>query len=383
MDFSFTQEQLLLKQQAQRVGERDIHPSARERDQTGQWDPSRWRCLANAGLLGLPYPEELGGAGLSCVETCLVSEGLSYGALDGGLVLSWGASMILCGVPIWKLGTDAQKRRYLPPMASGEWVGGFALSEPTSGSDAAALRTRAVHQGDRWILNGTKMWITNGPIAHHLVVLAATEPSRKSLGISAFVVDTDRPGFRVGKHIDKMGMRSSPTSEIILEDCEVPEDALLGDLNFGFVSVGRLILGWERTVLLAPCLGAMEHELERCVEYARTRQQFGRPIGAFGAIRQKIADMKVALEVSRNLIHRAAWALDQGEDAMLEASTAKLFVSEAQQRAMREAIQLHGGNGFTTDYEIERGLRDSMVATIGGGTSEIQRSIIARHVLGG
>lgn len=383
MDFSFAPEQLLLRDNARGFGERFIQPGARERDRTGAWDSTLWRHLGEAGLLGLPYPEELGGGGLSCVETCLVSEGLSHGACDGGLLLSWGASMILCGVPIWKLGTERQQRHYLPPMASGEWVGAFCLSEPGSGSDAASMRTRAVHHQDRWVLNGTKMWITNGPVAHHFIMLAVTEPERKSLGISAFIVDAQSPGLRVGKPIDKMGMRASPTSEVILEDCEVPEEALLGEPNFGFVTVGRLILGWERTCLVSPCLGAMERELARCVDYARSRTQFGRPIGSFQAVRHKLADMKVMLEVSRNLIYRAAWALDRGEDAMLEASTAKVFVSEAQQRMLREAIQIHGGNGFTTEYQIERSFRDAMLATIGGGTSEIQRSIIARQVLGG
>ncbi|MBI5495761.1 MAG: acyl-CoA dehydrogenase family protein [Deltaproteobacteria bacterium] len=381
MDFRLNDEQRALMDNAEKVGRRLVYPSVRERDRTGRWDPALWKGMGEAGLLGLPYPEEYGGSGLSCLDTCLVKEAFSKGAHDGGVTLALGASMILCGVPIWKLGSEEQRKRYLPKMTTGEWLGAFCLSEPGSGSDAASMKTRAEKKGDRYILNGTKMWITNGPLAHHMIVTAVTDPTQKAFGISTFIVDADCKGFRVGQHIDKLGMRTSMTSEIIFEDCEVPEEALLGQENFGFVTTAKLILGWERTCLLAPFVGSMEGALEACVEYAKTRQQFGRPIGKFQAIRHKLADMKVWLEIGRNLVHKAAWMIDQGEEPLVEAAVAKLYISEMGQHFAREAIQIHGGNGFTTEYELERMYRDCMLATIGGGTSEVQRSIIARSIM--
>ena len=381
MDFSISAEQQLLMDNAYKAGERLARATVMQRDQASRWDPAIWSGMAQAGLLGLPYPEQYGGAGLSCLDTCLVKEAFAKGSHDGGVTLAWGASMILCGVPIWKLGTEEQKQKFLPRMCSGEWLGAFCLSEPESGSDAASMKTRAIKDKDHYVLNGTKMWITNGPIANHFIVTAVTQPEQRAFGISTFVVEKDAPGFRVGQHIDKLGMRTSLTSEILLEDCRVPKENLLGDENAGFAITAKLILGWERTCLLAPFLGSMERVLEQCVAYAQQRKQFGKPIGKFQALRHKLADMKVTLEVARNLIHKAAWKIDQGDDAMLEASAAKLFISEMGQHFAREAIQIHGANGFTKEFELERLYRDCMIATIGGGTSEVQRSIVARGIM--
>lgn len=382
MDFEITKEQEALYEGARELGAREVAPSVLRRDESGEWDHSIWKKMAAAGLIGAPFPEEYGGTGLSCLETCLVKEGFTVGAIDGGVALAWGASTILCGVPIWKLGTEEQKKKYLPKMCSGEWLGAFCLSEPGSGSDAASMKTRAVKKGDRWILNGTKMWITNGPIANHFIVTAVTEPEAKAFGISTFIVEKSFPGFKVGQHIEKMGVRSSTTSEILFEDCEVPEENLLGQENFGFVGTAKLILGWERSCLLAPSLGGQRANYERCARYANERQQFGRPIAKFQAVRQMIAEMKIRYEIGRNLIHRVAWQLDTGDDPpLVDAAIAKVQVSEASQQSARDAIQIHGGNGFTVEFHVERSLRDSMLGTIGGGTSEIQRSIIARSVL--
>lgn len=382
MDFEITDEQRELYEGARVFGEREVAPTVLERDQEQVWDPEIFKKMGAAGLLGAPIPEEYGGTGLSAVSTCLVKEGFGEGSRDAGVALAWGAHIILCGVPIWKLGTEEQKQRYLPGMCSGDLVGGFCLSEPGSGSDAAAMRTRAVKKGDRWILNGTKMWITNGPVGDVFVVTAVTNPEAKAFGISTFLVEKGFPGFKVGQHIDKMGVRTSQTSEIILEDCEVPEENLLGQENFGFVVTAKLILGWERSCLLAPGLGGMKRGLKETARYVMEREQFGRPVGKFQAVRQMLADMKMRYELSRLLVYRVAWALDQdGDPPLVDAAVAKVFMTEAAQVNARDAIQLHGGNGFTREYHVERGLRDSILSTIGGGTSEIQRSIIARSLL--
>ncbi len=382
MNFEITKEQEALYEGAREVGARLTAPTVLKRDKSGEWDQNIWLEMAKAGLIGAPIPEEYGGTGLSCLDTCLIKEGFTYGGHDGGVSLAWGASSILCAVPIWKLGTDAQKKKYLPKMCSGEWLGAFCLSEPGSGSDAAGLRTKAEKKGDKWILNGTKMWITNGPIANHLIVTAVTEPGAKAFGISTFIVEKGFKGFKVGQHIDKMGVRTSLTSEIILEDCEVPEENMLGELNTGFTGTVKTIFGWERSCLLAPSLGGQRANYERCVKYAKEREQFGKPIAKFQAVRHMIANMKIRYEIGRNLLHRVAWHLDNGEDPpLVDAAIAKVQLSESSQLTARDAVQIHGGNGFTTEYHVERAVRDSMLGTIGGGTSEIQRSIIARSVL--
>jgi alkylation response protein AidB-like acyl-CoA dehydrogenase len=384
MDFALSEEQRSLYEAAKEFGRARVHPSVLARDPKHQWAPDLWKEMAELGLLGAPIPKEYGGAGLSCVETCLVKEGFGEGAEDGGLGLAWGAHTILCGVPIWKLGSEEQKQKYLPGMCSGDLIGGFCLSEPDSGSDAAGMKTRAVKRGDTWILNGTKMWITNGPIGGVFVVTAVTDPTARprAAGISTFLVESGFPGFRVGQIIDKMGMRTSMTCELVFEDCEVPEENLLGLENYGFLVTAKLILGWERSCLLAPGLGGLKAGIDRCTRYMHERTQFGRPIGTFQALRHTLADMKVQYEVAKNLIYRVAWHLDRdGDPPLVDAAIAKVYLSEASQRLYRDAIQIHGGNGFTTEYHVERGLRDSMLSTIGGGTSEVQRSIIARSIL--
>ncbi|MCB9682908.1 MAG: acyl-CoA dehydrogenase family protein [Alphaproteobacteria bacterium] len=384
MDFAFTDAQRELYDSVRTFARQQIHPTVLQREPLQTWNDDIWQKLAGMGLLGAPIPEEYGGTGLSCVETCLVKEAFGAGAEDGGVALAWGAHTILCGVPIWKLGTEDQKRRYLPGMCDGSLIGGFCLSEPDSGSDAAGMKTRAVRKGDRWILNGRKMWITNGPIGGVFVVTAVTDPDARprAAGISTFLVESGFPGFSVGQHIDKMGMKTSVTSELVFDDCEVPAENLLGMENYGFIITAKLILGWERSCLLAPGLGGMDAAIERCARYQQERHQFGRPIARFQAMRHMLADMKVKVELARNLIYRVAWKLDQdGDPPLVDAAIAKVFLSEASQQVFRDAVQIHGGNGFTTEYHVERGLRDSMLSTIGAGTSEIQRGIIARAIL--
>jgi butyryl-CoA dehydrogenase len=386
MDFRITDQQQAIYDGAKAFGEREVYTTVLERDRSQQWSDALWRTMADAGLIGAPFPETYGGAGLSAKETCLAQEGFVHGGHDGGLAMAWGASTILCGVPIWKLGTESQRQRYLPKMCSGEWIGAFCLSEAGSGSDAASMKTRAIKKGDRWILNGSKMWITNGPIANHFVVTAVTEPEAKAFGISTFIVERGFPGFKVGQHIDKMGMNTSRTAEILFEDCEVPEENLLGDVNSGFVVTAKLILGWERSTMLAGALGGQRANIDVVTRYANERVQFNRPIAKFQAVRHMIADMQIRYEIGRNLIHRVAWQLDSategGDDPpLVDAAVAKVQVSEAAQKTARDAIQILGGVGYTKEYHVERSLRDAILTTIGAGSSEIQRGIIARAVL--
>ena len=386
MEFSFSDTQQELMVQIERFGREVLVPNwSQEADDHNIFLTESWRGLAEMGILGMPFPEEYGGMGLGAVDTCAAGEALGRAGVDAGTVLSWGASSILCGVPIWKLGTEEQKRRYLPKMCSGEWIGGFCLTEPGSGSDAASMSTRAVKDGDEWVLNGSKTWITNGPNAHHFVVTAVTDPAAKpkAAGISAFLVDSDAPGFRVGKKLDKLGHRTSPTSEIFFEDCRIPGDAILGPLNYGFMLVGKLILGWERTCLLAPALGGIWHGIEVASKYAAERHQFGRPIGKFGAIQEKIANLRVAYEVSWGLLYRVADMLDRGDDGVLtEAAILKTYLTEAAVHCAEEVLQIHGGYGFSKEYLVERHWRDAKLGTIGAGTNEIQRGIIARAIGG-
>ena len=385
MEFSFSEEQQGFMEIVERWARDQIVPNwSIEADDKGVFLQDSWNKMGEMGLLGLPFPEEYGGSGAPAVSLCLAGEAMGRAGVDAGTCLSWGASTVLCGVPIWKLGTEEQKRRYLPKMCTGEWIGGFCLTEPGSGSDAAGMKTRAVREGDEWVLNGSKTWITNGPNAHHFVVTAVTDPEAKprSAGISTFIVDADSPGFRVGNKLDKLGHRTSPTSEIFFEDCRIPADALLGPLNYGFMITAKLILGWERTCLMAPALGALWHGMEVSTNYGMDRKQFGRPIIKFGAIKEKLADMRVAYEVSWSLLYRVADLLDRDEPCLVEAAILKTYLSEVGVRCAEEVVQIHGGYGFSKEYLVERNYRDSKLGTIGAGTSEVQRGLIARAIGG-
>ncbi len=385
MDFSFTDEHREFAAVVERFGREQLVPNwSQDADDGNVFLQASWDAMGEMGLLGLPYPEEYGGSAASAVMTCLAGEALGRAGVDAGTTLSWGAHTILCGVPIWKMGTEAQKRRYLPKLATGEWIGGFCLTEPGSGSDAAGMATRAVRDGDEWVLDGSKTWITNGPTGRVFIVTAVTDPDAvpTSLGISTFIVDADSPGFRVGRKLDKLGCRTSPTSELFFEGCRIPADALLGPENMGFVLVAKLILGWERTCLLAPALGGLWHGLETATKYAMERKQFGRPIGKFQAIQEKLANMRVDYEVSWGLLYNVADRLDRDLPVLTEAATLKTFLSEASVRHAEEVVQIHGGYGFSKEYLVERAYRDAKLATIGAGTSEIQRGLIARAIGG-
>ncbi len=382
MDFSLTEEQKLFKEEVAKFAEEVIWPGAMERDQEARFDRDVWDKVAEFGLMGLPFPGGDGGSDASVMDTSLAGEALMYGGRDAGFSLSWGAHVAIGGVPIWQLGTEEQKRKYLPKIASGECISGLGLTEPEAGSDAAGIKTTAEKRGDIYVLNGTKTFITNGPIGKVFIILAKTDMEKGAAGISGFIVEKDFPGFSVGKEIDKMGNRSSPTSELIFEDCEVPAENLLGEENQGFMQVAMTTLEWERTVMIAAGIGGMEIQLEECINYAKERKQFGRPIAHFQAIQFKFADMKMWLETSRLLVYKVAWMKDQGISDPMMASLAKLYLSECSVKSALEAVQIFGGYGYTKDYPVERSIRDAKLATLGGGTSEIQRWIIGRMLVG-
>jgi len=377
VDFSITDEQKAFRASVVEWAGDVVAPGAAERDRDGRWDSGIWKSFADFGLAGLPIPEEYGGGGASILDCCLANEAIAEGGHDGGFNLSLGAHWVIGTVPIWLHGTEKQKQTYLPRLCDGSWIGAWASTEPEAGSDAAGLRTTAVRDGDEWVLNGTKIFITNGPIAQLCTVLAKTSEK----GATAFLVETDNPGFRVGRELDKMGCRSSPTAEIALVDCRVPADAVLGVEGEALWRIAFECFDWERTVMMASAIGGMQSTLNVAVRYAKERQQFGRPIAHFQAIAHKLAEMKVRLEACRTAVYRAAWLKQHGEPHQMEASIAKFMCGEMSVQNALDAIQIHGGYGYLRDFPVERALRDAKLGSIGGGTSEIQKLIISRLLL--
>jgi alkylation response protein AidB-like acyl-CoA dehydrogenase len=379
MDFYFTEEQLLFKEQVLKFARKEIVPRCREHDRKGEFDFESFRKLGAFGILGLHFPEELGGSGADVVTSVLAAEALGEAGVDGGLTLSYGAHTYLCADTIFRHGTEAQRKKYVPRLAAGEWIGCMGLTEPGAGSDVSALATRAVKEGDHYLLNGSKMFITNGPIADVAVVYARTSTAgERHEGISAFIVDKGTPGFSAGKKLDKMGVRSSYTSALFFEDCAVPAENLLGQEGLGFLMAMETV-EWDRSTLMAPFIGAMHFILEKSCRYARERVQFGRPLSEFQAVKHKIADIKIFLEAVRPLVYRIAWCKDRGRPLNhLEAAVAKLFVGDWSLVPTNNAVLIHGGYGYCHEYDVERTFRDSRLAPIGGGTSEVQKMIISR-----
>jgi len=354
-----------------------VLPLARRIDREDWWPDVLVPELARLGLLGVTVPAEMEGAGLDTVSWALVMEELSKAS--GGLALSVAAHNSLGTGHIVLHGSDAQKRKYVPDLASGRKLAAWALTEPGSGSDSAALQTVARRDGEGWSLNGSKQFITNGHIASTFVVLANTDPAKGTKGITAFILDRGAKGFTVGKKEDKMGCRGSPTSQLFFEDVHVPDADRIGPVGDGFRQA-MVVLDGGRIGIGAMALGLGQAALDRSLDYAKNRKQFGGPIANHQAIQWKLADMGTRLEAARLLIHKAATRRDQGLPFGQEASVAKLFASEAAAFATREAIQIHGGNGFIADYEVERSYRDAKLCEIGEGTSEVQRMVIARHI---
>lgn len=381
MDFRLPKDVLEYKELVFAFAKSQIRPSSEERDLSGEWSFELWKKMGDIGLLGLPIPEEYGGQGASCLLTTVANEAFGEGSSDGGLTLALGAHSIIGSIPIVICGTDEQKKKYLPKIASGEWVSGMALTEPNAGSDAAgSMETRAVRKGDRYILNGTKMFITNGPIGDVFIVLAVTDKNKGAFGVSAFIVEKTFKGFKTGKRLNKMGMKTSTTSELIFEDMEVPVENLLGKENSGFLRVGKANLEWERTVLVAGSLGFMKYALDETIRYAKNRVQFGKPIIRFQAIQEKIAISRMKLDAAKLLIYKSALQKDKGVSAPVESSIGKLYTTEVANQVMYDLGQVHGGYAFLHEYPIERLYRDARLATLGAGTSEVMRSIISANM---
>lgn len=377
MDFALSEEQRELTEAATDFARRELNHDLAMREDAGEFPQEAWRACAKFGILGLPVPTELGGAGSDVLTTTLVMEALGYGCQDNGLLFSLNAQLWSVELPLVIFGTPVQQQTYLPPMVSGDIIGGHAMTEPGSGSDALRMRTRADRQGDYYLLNGTKHYITNAPVADVLLVYASLRDRPGLAGLSAFLVDVGTPGLKVSSSFEKMGLRTSPMGEIALIDCLVPVTSRLGPEGAG-MAIFNSSMEWERSCLFASAVGAMRRQLDACVRYARSREQFGQPIGKFQSVAGKLADMYVRLEAARLLIYRVAWLKQQGRSAPAEAAAAKLFTSEAWVRSSQDAIQTHGGMGYLKETGIERDLRDAVAGTLYSGTSEIQRVLIAR-----
>lgn len=381
MKYRLPDEVMEFREQVYDFAVRDIRPSSEARDLAGTWDPALWKKMADIGLLGLSVQEEYGGSGASCLMTTVAHEAFAEGSLDGGLTLALGAHAIIGTMPIALLGTEAQKKKYLPRLASGEWTAGLGLTEPSSGSDAAgSMRTVAVKKGDRYIINGSKMFITNGPIGDVFVCMAITDKKKGAFGVSVFIVEKTFKGFSVGKKLNKMGMRTSTTSELIFEDMEVPAENMISEENSGFLRVGRATLEWERTVLVAAGLGSMKNLISEGTRYAKQREQFGEPIIRFQAIQDKIARSRYKLDAARLLIYQSAIKKDLGLPAPIESSIGKLYTTESNVEVAYDMGQVFGGYSFIHEYPVERAYRDVRLSTLGAGTSEVMRSIIAANM---
>ncbi len=347
------------------------------RDRDGEFDREAWRRCAEFGVLGMPVPAEYGGMGLGLTDLLAVMEGLGRGTRDQGLLFSLNAHLWTNTIPILRFGTDAQKERYLRPLCDGSLIGANGASEPDAGSDIFGLRTRATPDGDHYVLNGAKTFVTNAPVADLFVVYATVNPALGATGITAFIVERGTPGLAVSRKLDKMGLRTSPMAEIVFEDCRLPATQRLGREGRG-VPVFECSMEWERGCILASCLGAMERQLEDCLAHARSRKQFGKSIGKFQSVANKLVDMRIRIDTCRPLIYRIGALKDAGRDATMEAAIAKLHISECFVKSCLDAIQVFGGYGYMTEQQVECDLRDSVGSTLYSGTSEIQRNIIAR-----
>jgi alkylation response protein AidB-like acyl-CoA dehydrogenase len=377
MDFSWTEEQLKYKQAVIEFAQKELNKGLIDRDRRGELSRENWIKCAQMGILGLATPQEYGGSATDIVTTMLVMEGLGYGCRDNGLIFAMNAQMWSVQHPILTFGTEAQKQKYLPGFCSGEIIGAHGMSEADSGSDAYSLRTRAERTSAGYVLNGSKMFVTNAPVADMAVIFATVDPAKGRGGVTAFLVDKGTPGFRVSRNIEKMGLRTSPMGELILEDCILPEENRLGPEGAG-TSIFNSSMEWERSCILGSHVGAMERQLEECIRYARERRQFGQAIGKFQSVANRIADMKLRLETARLLLYKVAWLNQNGKSAVMEAALAKLYLSESYVSSSMDAIRTYGGSGYMSELEVERDLRDAIGGTIYSGTSDIQRMIIAR-----
>lgn len=378
MNFELTKEQQMIREMVRDFAEKEIAPHAIQNDIESKFPEEVFKKMGELGILGIPFPEEYGGSGGDTISYALAVE--EVGRVCGGTGLSYAAAVSLGASPIYYFGTEEQKREYLVPMASGETLGAFGLTEPNAGSDAGGTQTRAVLDGDEYVINGEKCWITNAGFSRQVIVTAVTGKNEQGRNIiSAIIVPTDTPGFTINCNYDKMGVRASNTCELILEDVRVPKENLLGDPNRGF-SQFLYTLDGGRISIGALAVGVAQGAFERALQYAKERKQFGKPIANFQAIQFKLADMAMEIELARMMVLKSAWLKDQNKPFSKESAFAKLYASETAMRTTDQAVQIHGGYGYMREYEVERMMRDAKLLEIGEGTSEIQRLVIARQL---
>ncbi|WP_059171819.1 acyl-CoA dehydrogenase [Bacillus sp. FJAT-27445] len=375
MNFKLTEEHEMIRKMVRDFARNEVAPTAAERDEEERFDREIFDKMAELGLTGIPWPEEYGGIGSDYLAYCIAVEELSRVCASTGVTLS--AHTSLAGWPIYKFGSEEQKQKFLRPMAEGSKIGAYGLTEPGSGSDAGAMKTTARLDGDHYVLNGSKIFITNGGIADIYIVFALTDPTSKQRGTTAFIIEKDFPGFSVGKKEKKLGIRSSPTTEIIFEDCRVPVENRLGEEGDGF-KVAMMTLDGGRNGIAAQAVGIAQGALDAAVEYAQERHQFGKPIAVNQGISFKLADMATAVEASRLLTYQAAWLESEGLPYSKASAMAKLFAGDTAMKATTEAVQVFGGYGYTKDYPVERYMRDAKITQIYEGTQEIQRLVISR-----
>ncbi|AKR12164.1 acyl-CoA dehydrogenase AcdA [Bacillus thuringiensis] len=375
MHFKLSEEHEMIRKMVRDFAKNEVAPTAAERDEEERFDRELFDQMAELGLTGIPWPEEYGGIGSDYLAYVIAIEELSRVCASTGVTLS--AHTSLAGWPIFKFGTEEQKQKFLRPMAEGKKIGAYGLTEPGSGSDAGGMKTIAKKDGDHYILNGSKIFITNGGIADIYVVFALTDPESKQRGTSAFIVESDTPGFSVGKKESKLGIRSSPTTEIMFEDCRIPVENLLGEEGQGF-KVAMQTLDGGRNGIAAQAVGIAQGALDASVEYARERHQFGKPIAAQQGIGFKLADMATDVEAARLLTYQAAWLESEGLPYGKESAMSKVFAGDTAMKVTTEAVQVFGGYGYTKDYPVERYMRDAKITQIYEGTQEIQRLVISR-----
>jgi hypothetical protein len=380
MDFSFSDKQLELKQKYIRFAQEELVNDVKLRDAEGSLSHENWIKCAQFGVLGLPFPKEFDGGDEDIITTVLAMEGLGYGCRDNGLIFGINGQMWTLQMPILKYGSDEQKQKYLKKMISGDLLGANAASEPNSGSDIMSLTTSAKKSGDTYILNGSKVFCTNAPAADIFIVFATVDSTLGSMGITAFIVEKDTPGFSVSPNQSKMGLRTALMGELSFDNCVVPASARLGKEGQGR-GIFNFSSEWERCVIMASHVGAMEYQLEKCIDYANKRKQFKKPIGRFQSVSNRIVDMKLRLELSRLLLYKMAWLRKTDGKCPMEATLAKMYLSESWVASSRDAVLIHGGYGYLSEHEVERDFRDSVGSLLYSGTLDIQR-LIASRLLG-
>ncbi|MFK8793077.1 acyl-CoA dehydrogenase [Planococcus plakortidis] len=377
MNFDLTQEQQMIKKTMREFADKVVAPGAVKRDRTKEFPKEAFKQLADMGMMGLPFDEAYGGAGADTTSFAIVTEELSRVCASTGITYS--AHISLGGAPLSLFGTEEQKQKYLAPICTGESFGAFGLTEPNAGSDAGGTETRAVEDGDDWVINGSKVYITNASHAKHLAITAITGMNDGKKEISAIIVPTDAEGFTVIDNYEKMGLNASNTTELVLENVRVPKENLLGKRGEGFKQF-LVTLDGGRIGIAAMAVGIAQGAFNKALAYAKERKQFGKPLSEFQVTQFKLADMAMKIELARNMVYKAAWLKDQGRPFTKEASMAKLYASEMAMEVADEAIQIHGGYGYMKEYEVERYMRDAKLLEIGEGTSEVQRMVISRLV---